>query len=126
MDKKKLKRIEQKLHQKIEAVFGAGSFMNCGFGYGVNCDGTPREGGCCLLGAVLLGNEYPPEGYPPEGHTRALASAATLLGITPQEAYELESGYMFGSKEYPRSDLVLLGAKMAELYYESHDPETQS
>ena len=123
---KKLQRVEEKLHQKIEQVFKKGLYMNGGYALGVERSGLPSEStGCCLLGAAILGVERHCTCYilGVERHcTCYVACAATLLGVTESEVRRLETGYLgdWGSDD----EFAKLGRKMRETYYETSEVES--
>lgn len=91
MTDKELERLDRKIRRAIERLIGAGGFMNSGWIYNVGKDGRMirPDLGCCLLGAVLHGHEWSKF---MDTHKQM---AARLLGISYNEAKELERGYVF-------------------------------
>lgn len=112
-----VKKVEERLRHRVERFLEeSGSFLNDGAFLGVDDDGDlissngyGPHSGCCVLGVVCLGANYP------DMITRYAVIAGTILGCSREEAQDIEYGYRFrdSGKTGPFADL---GHKIREEY----------
>lgn len=107
MSKVNLKKLEADLHAACQRVIRAGSYMNDGGTLGIH--GLGYDTGKCLLGAIVAGDDR---------DMSYKEIAADVLGISRENAYDLEHGYMGGHGFEGKDDrFIRLGHKMREIYY---------